>query len=341
MSEGTDPDSGAGSGTDVGRGSGALPRPGSGPVSRGPDLRRCRRCGALRDLGAASCAICSITFGAPEEMSGLKLRGGAVSEVFRGIAYLPKGLYFLASNRKLWSLAATPMMLNIGFIILAFVAAFSLQGAATESVSAGLEDWTGWWWGSLAVLLRITVTGLEYLAILVIPLIVAVLFSLFGKFLCMPFMEALSARTEKLVLGHVVEDGFTLRGFTGDLVLAILDAIVLTSLQLLAFFILLPLNLVPILGNVLWFLIPGALFASIDYTDMNFIRRRYRVRDRARLWGRYRWRFVGFGGAFFLLAGIPWVNIVTGAFLIPIAAIGGTLLFLELDDKAAVPEPAA
>lgn len=54
-----------------------------------------------------------------------------------------------------------------------------------------------------------------------------------------------------------------------------MDAVLLTLLQGLVFLILLPLLFVP----GLWFL-PPALFAGMDYSDLNLVRRGYATRER-------------------------------------------------------------
>ena len=70
-----------------------------------------------------------------------------------------------------------------------------------------------------------------------------------------------------------------------------------------------------------------------NYTDIDFVRKRYTMRERVALWNHRSWRFFGFGLAFFFFLEIPLLNILTGAFVIPCAAVGGTLLYLELDQK--------
>lgn len=114
-----------------------------------------------------------------------------------------------------------------------------------------------------------------------------------------------------------------------NLVVAILDAILLTSLQGLLYLLLLPINLLPFLGSVVWVVLPPAIFAGMDYSDINLVRRRYTIREKMRLWRAHEWRFLGYGMSFFFLITLPVVNAVA----IPCAAVGGALLYLELDRK--------
>ena len=93
--------------------------------------------------------------------------------------------------------------------------------------------------------------------------------------------------------------------------------------------ILLPINLIPFLGSAVWLVLPPAIFAGMDYSDINLVRRTYSTREKMRLWSLHQWRFLGYGFSFCFLIAIPIVNI----FVIPAACAGGAILFLELDRK--------
>jgi uncharacterized protein involved in cysteine biosynthesis len=93
--------------------------------------------------------------------------------------------------------------------------------------------------------------------------------------------------------------------------------------------LLLPANFIPVVGNLFWGVFLPASFASMDYTDLNLVRRGYTTREKIQLWRTYQWRFFGYGLSFFFLITIPLLN----AFVIPAAAAGGALLYLELDRK--------
>lgn len=296
-------------------------------------IERCPCCGAAPDRGAKECTVCLVSLDSEEARAHHRPRGNFIGELFRGMAYFPRGFGTLLGNPKLWRLASIPFLLNIVFIAAAFFLAYELSDYLQTDLATNLETWEGWWWGSLASLLKILIRGLGILSFIIVPLLVAFLFSVFGKLLFMPFMEMLSAKAEKVYLGSTVDEAFSLMRFSSDLVIAIVDAILLTACQLLLYVLLLPLNVIPVLGNILWFVLPGAIISSMDFTDLNFIRRRYWFRDRLQVWWRYRFRFFGFGLCFFLFLAIPWINILIGPFVIPTACVGGTILYLELESK--------
>lgn len=301
------------------------------------DLRamRCLRCGGRPDLGVKRCPVCDLDLEpATQEHVKVKRQQGFIREFFRGIAYFPRGLWMLLSKPRLWPVAAVPALMNAAFLGLAVWAAYKLERLVAENYEAEIASWEGILWGKILwAAAKVLVTVAEILSFLVVPFLVAILFSLFGKLLFMPFMEALSARTERILLGEVREPAFSLGRVSSDLIMGLLDAIGLLILQFLLMILLIPVNFLPIFGSLLWFIVPGAVFASMDFTDLNFVRRRYGLRERARIWWLRRWRFIGFGLSFFAILATPYLNLFMGIFVIPVASVGGTLLFLELDLK--------
>jgi CysZ protein len=298
--------------------------------------RRCPRCGTLPDIGEKICSFCQVDIASPEAKLYHKINTGAVGEFFRGIGYFPKGLYFLLRHRKLWIFAIIPTIINIFVLAAAFYGAWQCEGYLTDGLAEKIIPWKEgpfFWDQVLWGLSKLLIFLAEVLSFLLIPLLVAFLFSLFGKFLFMPFMELLSEKSEKIYLGKVIEEGFSLGRFSSDLMVSMFNGALVTICQIATTIILFPLHLVPIVGSLLWLLIPGCFFSSMDYTDMNFVRRRYDISSRLQVWFSRKWRFLGFGFAFFFFLGTPILNILTGTFVIPVACVGGTLLFLELDAK--------
>lgn len=306
-----------------------------------PTRARCPRCGERFGPEAAAadepppCPRCATSPLAPLAGAGLVPHGSWVGELLRGASYFPRGLLHLVRHPRLWKWATIPALLNAIAILVAFALALLLADwLLTETSAEALSDWTGWFWGTLswpAWALGRLVSVLGFLAIpLSLWLIVAFPpFALIYKILFMPFMELLAEGAEQEALGIEDASRFELSRFYANVVIAILDAVLLTLLQALLWLLLLPINLVPILGNLVWVGLPPALFAGMDYTDIDLIRRGYPTREKVRLWAHHHWRFLGFGLSFCFLAVIPVVNMV----IIPAAAVGGSLLYLELDRK--------
>jgi CysZ protein len=297
---------------------------------------RCPRCGGRPDKGEEICPVCRVDVSSPEARALHKTQAGLVGEFFCGMAYFPRGLFFILRNRRLWTFAIVPTLFNIVFLLLALYGAYLCQGYLTGGLEQKITPWEHgpfFWDQILWGLSKLVIWFANVFSFLVIPLIAAFLFSIFGKFLFMPFMEVLSEKTEQARLGYVVEEGFAVGRFSSDLVVALINGLLLMVCQIAVLIILLPLHFIPLVGSLLWFLIPGCFFSSMDFTDMNFVRRRYDISGRLGLWLQRKWRFLGFGFVFFFLLGTPILNILLGTFVIPVACVGGTLLFLELDTK--------
>ena len=184
--------------------------------------------------------------------------------------------------------------------------------------------WWLWRWSAVACGWVASAFGILLLPLLTIWLLAAFPLNILYKLLFMPFMERLSELTEQLELGCDQQAALDM-SFSRAMVVGAVDAIGLSLLQGALMVLLLPLNLIAGLG----LLIPPAISAGLDYSDMTLVRHQYRTRGKIALWSTFPWRFFGFGCSFFFLLGIPVLN----ALALPAAAAGSALLYLELDRK--------
>lgn len=292
---------------------------------------RCPRCGQrLESAEAPTCSRCKVAVRSAEAGAALAPAAGVLGELLRGASYLPRGLLRLARSPRLWKFAVIPLLLNLLVIVGTWALAEYVFSPYLTGLSAEWEK-GGWGWWALSFV----VDAIELLSRWLLPLFAAWLlvafppFALLYKLLFMPFMELLTEATDQVALGFKDESPFELARFYANLVVAIVDALLLTLLQACLFLLLLPINLVPVLGSLVWTVLPPAIFAGMDYSDINLVRRGYTTREKATLWRLHRWRFLGYGVSFFFLLTLPLVNV----FVIPAAAVGGALLYLELDRK--------
>ena len=292
---------------------------------------RCPRCGQrLESADEGKCSRCKVQVRSPEAGLNLVATGGVLGELLRGASYLPRGLLRLARSPRLWKFAVIPLLLNLLVILGTWALAEYVFSPYLSGLSAEWEK-GGWGWWALSFV----VDAIELLSRWLLPLFAAWLlvafppFALLYKLLFMPFMELLTEATDQVALGFKDEGRFELARFYANLVVAIVDALLLTLLQACLFLLLLPINLVPVLGSLVWAVVPPAIFAGMDYSDINLVRRSYTTREKGALWKLHRWRFLGYGVSFFFLLTLPLVNV----FVIPAAAVGGALLYLELDRK--------
>lgn len=309
---------------------------------------RCPRCGERLPLPAAekgqppsqpgekdTCPRCKVLLRSPEAGQYLSPPRSWWKELLLGASFLPRGAMRVVTTPGLWKFAVVPLLINLCAILLSLFLAWLLCDWLEKATDQhALVEWTGWFWGAMAWVVGALGLVARILAWILMPvvaacLIVAFPFNLLYKLVFMPFMELLTEATERHVLG--ISDGdspFELARIYANLVVAVVDAVLLTALQGLLYLLLLPMAFIPGL-NFLWLIVPPAIFAGMDYSDINLVRRGYVLREKVRLWRTHEWRFLGYGVSFFFLLTIPGVN----AFVIPAAAAGGALLYLSLDRK--------
>ena len=186
-----------------------------------------------------------------------------------------------------------------------------------------------WWWAWLYYLIWI-------IFILFIMLSQVLFFTVVGRILAAPFLEALTKRVEQEVLG----------GQTGFVEMSIMRSILRTlrqeCLRMLVYLVimggLLFLHLVPGLGSLAYSVLTTMItcfFLASEFLDYPMERRGLRLRDKLRQTlslGLSGWLF---GASLFIMAMIPIVNL---AFL-PAAAVGGTLLYLDRLNPTGGPPP--
>jgi CysZ protein len=94
-------------------------------------------------------------------------------------------------------------------------------------------------------------------------------------------------------------------------------------------------NLLPGVGHVAWIVASGLwtmAWLAVEYLDSPMTRHRYTFADVRRVvWKRFTLS-LGFGAALYILLWIPILNF----FLIPLAVVGGTLLFRGLEEAGAL-----
>lgn len=256
---------------------------------------------------------------------------GALAGLLAGLRLPFEGLALLWRERRLWPLAAVPVLLSL----LAFAAAVSLVVAYAGELYAfatawlpalSAEHWWQWLWigPAKAVLAALGATLFVVLA----AAAMAVAF-LLASLVAAPFHDALSARVEELAHGHLVDE-------TGSGPWALLREgarSLREELRRLLFFLSLVLPLLLVGAAV-----PGAqlvtgpalvavtiFFLPLDYASYTLDRRRLGFRDKRDWLLAHKPVTAGFGLAAFVVCAVPGL-----AFLaMPVLVIAGTLLVLR------------
>ncbi len=173
-----------------------------------------------------------------------------------------------------------------------------------------------------------------FMVIIVLLMGYMLFFALQGV-LSAPFNDVISERVEKLAYG-LEPPPFTVARFSKGIASAVFNEVRKQGVYLLAMGALLVLKiLVPVVGPVL-FLVGGFLvsanFFCYDFMDFSMARRELPWKAKMGLLRGNRSLTIGFGG---LLAGAMAVPVL-GSVTMPMAAVGGTLLFCDLHRAGAL-----
>ncbi|ATB28019.1 EI24 domain-containing protein [Melittangium boletus] len=244
------------------------------------------------------------------------------SDFFQGV-----GLIFRA-----WGLIfRTPRLLRLSALC-ALVTLVSLVGLGML-LWTQLPDWLGavWsrpepWWGRAVwtlVLVILGVVGFVVGANVGLPLVLA------------PLQDPLSEITEELC-GNYASPSFRAGAFLRGLAVSLAHTLARLCFFLVGLAVLLPLNLIPGVGNVVWVVLSMVwtmLWLAGEHLAAPMTRHLYPFAQ-VRQTLRQRWPLcLGFGAGVHVLLWVPILN----SFFLPVAVVGGTLLYRGLLAVGSVP----
>lgn len=238
--------------------------------------------------------------------------------VFSSGLYVLRGVRFLRAHRPLWKYAAAPIALGI----VLFVGAYILLYRYYSHYAAPLEN------------IEHFGVVLYYLALAMLTVLPLLLFFfLFGRIvsaLAAPFNDMLSQKTEELVTGSCVEQPFSPIALFKDSGRSLAHAFKLLGLYVALLVIALVLLLIPVIGAFLYAVMSvgiSALMFAFEYVGYAMDRRRMSWKEKIAFMRSRVQSVLGFGLGVVAVGYIPVVNVL----LIPAMAIGGTLLYLDLN----------
>ena len=260
-----------------------------------------------------------------------------ISEFFRGFKYPFRAFTYLGQH-KLWSLAKYPIVLNIVILIGVVAGATMLLWPfltdLTASITASLGGWSWFAWlgQALAQFISFVLWVLLFPASLALGFLTLVLI---GQAVASPFLDTLSQKVEIKEIA-TPEMPLSAGSVARSVAIALADlfwGILVLAVTHIPLFII---GLIPGLGTTVAglgsFFVTNWLLAH-EFVGLPLSRREVGYWARWRLVWQYRWRTLGLGAAAAMLLWIPGINIV----LLPLATVGGTLLFCELAESSASP----
>lgn len=250
----------------------------------------------------------------------------------QGLLLPARAAKFLVFNPSLWPWAILPAILNL--VIFAIVATALIFNASTllEWVWAQpeLASWYDWllravWYVVFAILIVGSLIISYYLVLLV------------GGAVASPFNDKLSEKAERILDPDLQEAG-TDESPVADILRSLAVSIGLLMLYLIGLAVLLPLHLVPGLGNLAFTASAAcwsAAFLVLDYTEDTLDRRGFSIGEK---FGGLRGDLelaAGFGAGTSLLMIVPVLNLLA----MPVAVVAGSALGLAVPDPEKSPEP--
>lgn len=236
----------------------------------------------------------------------------------RGFFTAFRGGRLFLRHPRLLKLVAIPFLINVVTFSLAVY--FGLR-FFNDFVLELLPQGEAWYW----VVLYYTVWLAAGLLTLVL---VFFCFTVVGNLIASPFNELLSERVESLLLTDVEQKPFSLREFWGDILRVWLVELKKMSLFIVAMLILLLLNLLPVIGNLLYGVLSILLtlfFLSWEYLAFVHERKSHGFRLQRRYLFDHKLLVLGFASGVLVMLAIPFLQL----FCIPVAVSGATLLWCE------------
>jgi CysZ protein len=243
------------------------------------------------------------------------------SDFFQGFALPFSALRLVSRDKKLWRLAVLSSLVTFASLV---ALVWLLAGRTPGLVGyfwAKPEAWYG--------------AGIWYLLVAAAFVILLVVGANTVPLLCLaPLQDPISEATEEALGAKVA--GFSMGRAVKSTVLSLGHTASRIALLLAGHAVLALLNFIPAAGSVAWTMAASVWtmwWLSVEYLSAPMARHLYRFSDvRAAVAARKALAF-GFGAAVYLLLWVPVLNF----FFIPLAIVGGTLLFRGLLDAGQIP----
>ena len=236
-----------------------------------------------------------------------------------GLLAVWRGAGFIFRNRSLLPLALFPVIINtILYTVFLAVSLKYFYGWLTGL----LPQSEAWYWAVLLYVLMILFGAALILA-------VVFTFTAVANILASPFNDALSAKTEELATGRQDDRSFSLAAVIKEAGRTVVEELKKIAFYLAAIAVLLLVNMVPLVGPVLYSVLFGLLtilWLALSFLDYSFARHEMRLKDKLGFIKKSFRPSFGYGLGLTVSLAIPFFNLIA----LPAAVVGGTLLYVEL-----------
>lgn len=245
-----------------------------------------------------------------------------ISDILQAFVAPFKGAKLIISDKKLFALSVVPIIIDFLLLVILGVILFLHLDNLVYALIGHPASTITW----IIAILLFVLFGALAIALCALLLVIV------GTILLSPFLDAISARTEKMFAGALSEEaGGILQAFR-DISRSVKNAIKMLLFVVAIYLVLLPLNLIPLVGNIIYAIISAFVsFVLLGWEFLDFT------------WDRWRWTFrdkkefvkknllsvaaLGFSISFLLI--IPVINLA----LMPAAACGATIWAIGMRGK--------
>ncbi|WP_224243939.1 EI24 domain-containing protein [Hyalangium gracile] len=248
----------------------------------------------------------------------------SLKDFFQGVGLLGRAFGLIFRSGKLFLLSALCALVTL----VALVGLVALLWRYTPELVGSFFARPEAWYGKAAWYAVLTLTFVVLLVVganTVPPLLLA------------PLQDPLSETTEELC-GGPPSPPFSLGGFLRGLVTGIAHTLARIFFLLLGLLVLLPLNLIPVAGSILWTVL-GSLWSMMwmagEHLAGPMTRHLYPFAEVRRMLRQRTALCLGFGAGVYLLLWVPVLN----TFFLPVAIVAGTLLYRGLVAAGQLPPP--
>lgn len=252
---------------------------------------------------------------------------GPFAAMLTGARFVLTGARAVVTRPHLWGYLLAPITILLTFFLLAVPVSWASVGWLMNEIftpKPGTNFLVLWLWATVGLLVR---------SAALLGLGLALYFA--AGLVATPFNDRLSDQIEQMTLGSHKEP-FAWKVMLGDLLNSVAHTALSLCVWLFVMSLALLLNLLPVLGSVLSFLLATsatAIFLGRESMDGCMSRRRMSYRHKYRVVLANLPLVFGFGLAASALLWIPFLNFL----MLPVAVAGGTLMYCDLERQGLVP----
>jgi CysZ protein len=251
-----------------------------------------------------------------------------ISKLKQGFLYPFRAFRFIKRHPRLYKYILIPFTINLSVFSLTI---YYGLGFFFDLVSKYIPQGDAWYWFLLNYLLMA-------IAILVSLVLVFFTFTVIGSLIASPFNDILSERTEELLTGQTMDEPFVLKTFLEDSGRVLVTESKKISLFLAGMLLLLFLNILPIIGSLLYSVLSvtwTVFFLVIEYTGYVFSRKKLVFKEQRHIIYQDFSLMAGFGLGVFCILAIPFLQFLC----IPLGVVGATCLLYDTSAiKSETPE---